>query len=271
MPERPDDRPVRWLRGAGPLATWSTGTTGSRLVFVHGFTQGNRSWRPIAEHFARRGYECVVVDLPGHGESGAIRADLRTSASLVGDSCGVGTYIGYSLGGRVSLHLALQAPHLVQRLALLGANPGITDEAERARRRAADDQLAQHVLEVGVPAFLDEWVALPLFAGLTLSDADRAERLANTAEGLASSLQFCGAGTQLPLWDRLLELTMPVLTMAGSLDDAYEAIGERIARAVPDGSFATVHGVGHAAHLQSPTQVITRLEGWLERTRHATL
>jgi 2-succinyl-6-hydroxy-2,4-cyclohexadiene-1-carboxylate synthase len=271
MVERAAERPVHWRRGAGPLATWSSGTAGERLVFVHGFTQGNRSWRPIADHFARRGHECVVVDLPGHGESADIRADLRTSASLLGEACGVGTYIGYSLGGRVCLHLALQAPHLVQRLALLGANPGITNEDERARRRAADDQLAQRLVEVGVPAFIDDWVALPLFAGLALSDADRAERLANTAEGLASSLQFCGAGTQLPLWDRLLELTMPVLTMAGSLDDAYEAICERVASAVPDGTFATIHGVGHAAHLQSPTQVITRLEGWLATTHHATL
>jgi 2-succinyl-6-hydroxy-2,4-cyclohexadiene-1-carboxylate synthase len=268
-----DVSPVVWRRGAGPLASWTATGRGqsARLVFVHGFTQGNRSWRPIAEHFVGRGYTATVVDLPGHGDSGTIRADLRTAAQLLGDTCGTATYVGYSLGGRIALHLAVQAPHVVQRLALLGANPGIADEDERARRRAADEQLARHIVEVGLATFLDEWVSQSLFAGLQFSDDDRDERMRNTPDGLATSLRMCGTGQQLPLWDRLRELTMPVLAMAGSLDSAYEAIGQRLASAVNDGRFATIHGAGHAAHLQAAVQVITRLEGWLDDTAHATL
>jgi 2-succinyl-6-hydroxy-2,4-cyclohexadiene-1-carboxylate synthase len=262
---------VSWTRGAGPLASWSSRTEGPSLVFVHGFTQANRSWRRVAEHFARRGHRSIVVDLPGHGASSSIRADLRTAAALLGDTAGAATYVGYSLGGRVALHLAVQAPHLVTRLALLGVNPGIVDEDERARRRAADEALARQLLTVGLEAFLDEWVAQPLFAGLQLDEGDRAERMANTVDGLASSLRNCGTGTQVPLWDRLLELTMPVLAMAGDRDPAYEAIGERIAAAVPDGAFASIHDAGHAAHLQQPMQVITRLERWLTTSHHATL
>jgi 2-succinyl-6-hydroxy-2,4-cyclohexadiene-1-carboxylate synthase len=265
------EREVRWRRGAGPLASWSSHTDGPPLVFIHGFTQAHRSWRSIAEHFARHGHRSVVIDLPGHGASAAVRADLRTAAALVGDTAGSATYVGYSLGGRVALHLAVQAPHLVQRLAVLGANPGIVDEDERSRRRSADEQLAQRLLSVGLEVFLDEWVAQPLFAGLTLEDDDRAERMSNTVEGLAASLRSCGTGTQIPLWDRLLELTMPVLAMAGDRDPAYEAIGERIAAAVPDGAFALIHDAGHAAHLQQPMQVITRLEHWLTTSHHATL
>jgi 2-succinyl-6-hydroxy-2,4-cyclohexadiene-1-carboxylate synthase len=265
------ERAVQWRRGAGPLASWASATDGPPLVFIHGFTQGNRSWRPIAEHFARRGHRSIVVDLPGHGGSSAVRADLRTAAALVGDTAGAGTYVGYSLGGRVALHLAVQAPHLVQRLAVLGANPGIVDEEERARRRAADEQLARRLLDIGLEAFLDEWVAQPLFAGLALDEDDRAERLANSVDGLATSLRNCGTGTQVPLWDRLRELTMPVLAMAGDSDTAYEAIGERIAAAVPDGVFAVIHDAGHAAHLQQPMQVITRVEHWLAASHHATL
>ncbi|MBI5089218.1 MAG: alpha/beta fold hydrolase, partial [Actinobacteria bacterium] len=202
-------------------------------------------------------------------ESGRVRADLRSTANLLADTTGPAIYVGYSLGGRVCLHLALMSPHVVHRLALLGATAGIVDDDDPASRRAADERLAQHIVEVGVDAFLDEWVDQPLFAGLTLTDDDRADRARNTAVGLASSLRLSGTGTQLPLWDRLRELNMPVLALAGELDTKFVPVAERIAASVPQGVFAQIHGAGHAAHLQQPGQVATRLEMWLRGGRLA--
>jgi 2-succinyl-6-hydroxy-2,4-cyclohexadiene-1-carboxylate synthase len=251
-----------WRPLAGPLAAQRLGE-GERLVFLHGFTQTGRSWRPVAEYFVRIGYEVVLVDLPGHGGSSSQRADLRRTADLLATTTGAAAYIGYSLGGRVALHLALMYPSIVERLAVLGAHAGIEDEEERARRRDADDRLAERVLEIGVPAFIDEWLAQPLFEGLTVTDEDRADRLRNTADGLAWSLRMSGTGSQIPLWDRLMEFNMPVLAMAGSLDTKFEPLAERIAQSVPDGTFAPIHGAGHAAHLQQPAQLATRLELWL--------
>jgi 2-succinyl-6-hydroxy-2,4-cyclohexadiene-1-carboxylate synthase len=257
----PDWRPL-----SGPLHAERRGS-GDRIVFVHGFTQTGRSWRPIADHFAAHGHESVVVDLPGHGESGALRADLRRTADLLASTTGPATYVGYSLGGRVALHLALMYPHVVERMVLVGAHPGIVDDNERAARRAADDRLAHHLLEVGVDAFLDEWLAQPLFATLPVDEAALADRRRNTADGLAASLRLCGTGTQVPLWERLKELNLPVLALAGELDHKFVPIAERIAASVPDGSFAAVHGAGHAAHLEQPVQVITRIETWRSGTR----
>jgi 2-succinyl-6-hydroxy-2,4-cyclohexadiene-1-carboxylate synthase len=255
-----------WRRLAGPLAARVHGT-GPRIVFVHGFTQTGSSMVDLGERVASLGFQAAVVDLPGHGESGGIRADLRTTATLVADTTGPATYVGYSLGGRVCLHLALMSPHVVERLALIGATAGIVDDDERAARRAADEQLAQHIAEVGITDFLDEWVGQPLFAGLELTEADRADRAGNSVTGLASSLRLCGTGTQLPLWDRLRELNMPVLAMAGELDTKFVPIAERIAASVPHGVFGQIHGAGHAAHLQQPAQVVTRLEMWMRGTR----
>lgn len=253
----PDWRPL-----AGPLAAWRKGT-GPRLVFVHGFTQTSHSWRRIADHFNARGHETVIVDLPGHGESAAVRADLRRTADLLAATAGEGFYVGYSLGGRVCLHLALMYPHVVDRLAVLGATAGIIDDDERARRRSADERLAEHLLDVGVDTFLDEWSAQPLFDGLVLDDDERADRRRNTETGLASSLRLCGTGTQVPLWERLVELNMPVLAMAGERDHKFVPIAERMAASAPDGHFGVIHDAGHAAHLQQPAQVITRLEVFL--------
>jgi 2-succinyl-6-hydroxy-2,4-cyclohexadiene-1-carboxylate synthase len=156
-------------------------------------------------------------------------------------------------------------PHVVERLALLGATPGIIDDDERAARRAADERLAQRIADIGVDAFLDEWAAQPLFDGLVLDDAERADRRRNTAAGLAESLRLSGTGTQVPLWERLVELNMPVLTMAGDRDTKFVPIAERMAGSVPEGSFGVIHDAGHAAHLQQPMQVITRLEAFLRR------
>jgi len=102
------------------------------VVFVHGFTQTGESWRTVAEQVAGAGHEVVLVDLPGHGASGNVRADLRRAADLLAATAGQATYVGYSLGGRVCLHLAIMYPHIVERLVLLGATPGIDDDDERA-------------------------------------------------------------------------------------------------------------------------------------------
>jgi 2-succinyl-6-hydroxy-2,4-cyclohexadiene-1-carboxylate synthase len=251
-----------WRPLAGKLAGWTCGQ-GPRLVFVHGFTQTANSWKPIAARFAADGYESVVVDAPGHGESANVRADLRRGADMLTTLCGFGVYIGYSLGGRMCMHAALMYPHLVRGLAVIGASPGIADEGDRAVRRATDNKLADRLEAIGVEAFLGEWLAQPLFAGLVVDDEQRADRLRNTADGLAGSLRHAGAGAQGSLWPRLRELNMPVLTIAGELDQKYSAIGRQIAASVPEGHFDGIADAGHAAHLQDPAEVMAVLQRWL--------
>ncbi len=256
-----------WRPIDGRLAGWTCGQ-GPRLVFVHGFTQSANSWKPIAERIATDGYEAVVVDVPGHGGSTSIRADLRATADMLTSICGFGVYIGYSLGGRLCIHAASMHPHLVRGLAVVGATPGIADESERAHRRTTDDTLADHIVDVGVDAFLDEWLALPLFAGLQLDDAQRDDRRANTADGLASSLRLAGTGAQASLWSRLPDINMPVLAMWGELDHKFAAIGRQMAASVPHGTSVEIRGAGHAAHLQEPELVAAALTAWLHEIKY---
>jgi 2-succinyl-6-hydroxy-2,4-cyclohexadiene-1-carboxylate synthase len=166
------------------------------------------------------------------------------------------------------MHAALMYPHLVRGLAVVGASPGIADESERAERRTADNKLAEHIVDVGVEKFLDEWLDQPLFAGLELDDEQRADRLRNTADGLASSLGHAGAGAQGSLWPRLREINMPVLTIAGELDRKYTAIGRQVAASVPEGVSLEIPGAGHAAHLQEPALVAAALAAWLHEIKY---
>ncbi len=264
MNSQQDDQQQDWQPLTGPLAAERLGDHGApTIVFVHGFTQTGNSWKSIAEQFVAHGLQAVVVDLPGHGGSAHVRADLRRTADMVSQLGGRGSYVGYSLGGRVCLHLGLMYPHLARSLVLIGAHPGIADADERMARRESDDALAEHLLDVGVEAFLSEWTALPLFGGFDAGEAERADRLRNTAEGLAASLHMAGTGEQGSLWPRLRELNMPVLALAGEHDAKFAAIAEQIATAAPSGRWQLVPGAHHAAHLQNPAAVVEAIAGAL--------
>jgi 2-succinyl-6-hydroxy-2,4-cyclohexadiene-1-carboxylate synthase len=237
-----------------------------RLVLVHGFTQTLAAWGPVAERLATR-REVVRVDLPGHGRSGKVRVGFAEAAALVGEAGGAGVYCGYSLGGRLCLRLALDRPDLVSGLVLVGASPGIADPGARAERRAADEALAGRVERDGVAAFLDRWLAGPLFATLPAEAAGRADRLANTAEGLAYALRRLGSGAQEPLWHRLGGLRPPALLVAGDRDAKFAAVAGQMAAAIGrQARVALVKGAGHAVPLERPAELAALVEEFLDAT-----
>lgn len=242
-------------RGAGP-----------RLVLVHGFTQTGACWGPVADDLARD-HELVLVDAPGHGRSSAVRVSFPDGVAGIVAAGGAATYVGYSMGGRYLLASGLARPDLVRRLVLIGASPGLSSPDERAERRASDDALADRMLTIGLPAFLDEWLALPLFAGLPEEVQFRRERLENDPEGLASSLRLAGTGAQDPLWDRLAELTMPVLLVTGAADAKFTAIAAQMVAAIgANATHVTIPGAGHTAHLENPDAFLATLRAWLAAT-----
>jgi 2-succinyl-6-hydroxy-2,4-cyclohexadiene-1-carboxylate synthase len=230
---------------------------GPTIVLVHGFTQTSISWARVAREL-ERDFEVVVPDLPGHGRSPIPDpcSGLEQASRALGEAGGEASYVGYSLGGRCCLHLALQAPHLVERLVIVGAHPGISDEPSRRLRRVEDDRCAAELERGGdatVPEFVETWLAGPLFSRLTEEQADRPSRLANSAAGLAASLRTVGTGTQTPLWDRLGELDMPVLVVVGALDDKFGPLAQRTVEAIGrNARLAVVDGAGHAVGFERP-------------------
>lgn len=232
-----------------------------RVVLVHGFTQSASSWEPVVASIRAAGgedLEIVTWTLPGHGGASTLGAacDLPAAAAALGEACGKAMYVGYSMGGRLALQLALDRPELVSRLLLVSATAGIEDLEERAARRLSDEALARRIEaggDAGLPAFLDEWLAGPLFSDLGDAGAGRAARLVNSASGLASALRALGTGAQLPSWERLGELAVPVLVLAGERDEKFVALGQRLASASGGhGRFVLVPGAGHAACFEQP-------------------
>ena len=256
------------LDGAGPDRPW--------LLCLHGFTGSAATWRPFARRFGAR-FRLALADAPGHGASDApprpAAYDLWRTADRLAEalerlSPGRPAHVlGYSMGGRQALHLALAHGAKVASLVLEGASPGIEDAAERRARREADEALAQRIEREGVQAFVDRWQALPLFAGQATMAARRRERLrrerlGQRPEGLAMSLRGAGAGVQDDLWGRLGALGAPLLFVAGGRDERYAAIGRRLAAAVPDGRLAIVPRAGHSVHLERPLAFCRAVEAF---------
>lgn len=234
------------------------------MVLVHGFTQTGGSWGPVADQLGRR-HRVVAVDAPGHGGSATIAADLPTGGRLLG-RLGPATFVGYSMGGRFGLHAALAQPERVTRLVLVSTTAGIEDDDERAARRASDELLARRVADEGVAGFVEWWLSTPLFATLPATAAGRDARLVNTAAGLASSLRLAGAGTQEPLWNRLGQLTMPVLIVTGALDTRYTEVGRRMAGIIgSNAEHRVIGGAGHACHLECPADFLDIVEPFLDQ------
>lgn len=246
------------------LSTTEEGT-GSTVVLVHGFTQTARSWRPIAEDLARD-HHVVSVDAPGHGLSAHLQTNLWDGARLLGRAGTAASYVGYSMGGRLCLHLALAEPAKVQRLVLVGATAGLDTATARSARQEADEALAAGLETDGVDMFLERWLAQPLFAGLPAEAADFEGRRTNTVAGLASSLRLAGTGAQdPPLWERLAELAMPVLVVAGARDPKFCTIGERLVTSIgPNARMAVVADAGHAAHLEAPARFLDIVRPFLD-------
>jgi 2-succinyl-6-hydroxy-2,4-cyclohexadiene-1-carboxylate synthase len=214
------------------------------LVLVHGFTQTPASWAPVSD----------LLDASVHAPDVRDGPDFVAVAHALDD--GPATYAGYSQGGRLCLQLALDRPDVVRRLVLVSASPGIADADERATRRDADEQLAQDVERDGVDAFLERWLALPLFATLPREQSRIDERRAgNTVAHLTEQLRNLGQGVQPSNWQRLDELRMPVLLIVGELDTKYVDIAQRMAAGITDARVEVIAGAGHACHLEAPARV----------------
>jgi 2-succinyl-6-hydroxy-2,4-cyclohexadiene-1-carboxylate synthase len=237
---------------------------GEPLLLLHGFTGSGATWEP---HIPRlgRGQCLIAVDLPGHGGTEAPTPDRCRVEQVVPDLLALldqlrverFALLGYSMGGRLALHLALAAPSRVHALLLESASPGLAGEEERAARREADESLAASLEREGLEAFVARWEAQPLFACQARLPAaereqQRALRLSHDARGLAASLRGMGAGVPPPLHHRLAELTMPVLLLAGEQDEKFRALAVAMRERLPRAHLAVVPQAGHSVHLEQP-------------------
>lgn len=229
--------------------------------------QTGRGWDEVVRQLDGERYRPLAPDIRGHGAAAARRP--IDFASCVDDVAGLAgprfALAGYSQGARLALHVALADPARVSRLVLLSATAGLENAAERARRRAADDELADWMQADGrlMTEVADRWGSQPLFAGQTaeVAAAARADRLSNEPVHVAAALRGIGTGVMASLWERLGELgDLPVAVLAGERDEKYVRLGERLAAALANATLTVVPDAGHALPLEAPAAVAAAID-----------
>lgn len=253
---------------------------GDPLLLLHGFTGNSRNWPAQVEVFARR-HLTITVDLIGHGRSespaGVRRYRMENVASdvvaLVREiASGPVNLIGYSMGGRLALYLALARPTFVKALVLESASPGLESMAARQARVRKDELLARSIMRDGIAEFVRRWEKMPVLASQARLAASaraglRRQRLRNSAVGLANSLRGMGTGAQESLWSRLHDLHIPVLLLAGELDHKFVVLAKEMGELLPCAQVKVVSQAGHTIHLEKPAQfnrIVSRFLGELE-------
>lgn len=234
------------------------------LVMLHGFGGTRHAWDGVSARLDPERYLPLALDLPGHGQASAQPRPITFESSVeavLDASPERFALCGYSLGGRVALHVALAAPERVSRLVLVSCSPGIEDDGERAERRTADMALADELERIPFEQFVDKWRSQPLFVDdpPEVVALARIDQHRNEPDALAGVMRGIGTGEMQPLWGRLRELSMPVTYVAGERDAKFRAIGERMVALMPEARLVVIRG-GHVLPLESASELARAID-----------
>lgn len=248
-------------REGGPQECWC----------LHGAFGMASDWRGLAGSIAKSGISSRAVDLWRFLENGLPLTEF--GKALNGDAGGDvfrGTgrsLLGYSMGGRLALHALLEKDHPWQAAVIISAHPGLENENDRVARITSDATWATRALTESWPALLAAWNAQPVFSGTPPPDPQAANRLAQHRREIARSFVDWSVGAQALLWERLPEISVPVLWIAGENDMKFRALAERAAALMPTASLAIAPGAGHRVPWEAPVWFADQVAQFLKLGR----
>lgn len=167
--------------------------------------------------------------------------------------------LGYSMGARAALHLALDSTNDWRALILISPNAGIKEEHDRKIRREEDHKLANRIEIEGTSRFIKHWKETPLIKSQKNIRLDWRKRMHEGREqhsslGLATSLREFGQGNCPYLLDKLNIIKMPVLILTGMNDTNYCKIASQICERLTHAEHVTINNSGHMPHLERPNE-----------------
>lgn len=226
------DRPTQLPVVCAPAAA-------APLVMLPGTLCDERLFSPLLDEL---NVAASILPIEGASTASAMASIVLASAPPKFSLC------GFSLGAIVALAVVAEAPERVERLALIGCNPGALDPKARAARAELDQQ--DFVAASSPPS------DLPL-RRLVDNMAD-----ATSAEAYASQTLMTLARPDRR--DQLSWIDVPTLVICGERDPICPAtLSKQIAGAVPGARLVLVPGAGHYVTLERPEIVAAELSAWL--------
>ena len=203
--------------------------TGPVLFFVHGFLNDASVWDQVVQELTAE-FRCITVDLPGHGRSGGNgpgsygRAEVLNDLRRVMDEteCGPAVMVGHSLGGYLSLALAIEDPDRVQGLGLVGAGPGFRNPASRERWNDSVRALV----------------------------ADRE---------LPDGMEVISMHVDAMVMDNMDQISVPAAVIVGERDKGFMASADVFDKQLNVVGRTVVPGAGHMVHAKAPRAVADAL------------
>ncbi|KAL7603912.1 hypothetical protein Lser_V15G15247 [Lactuca serriola] len=252
------------------------------IVFLHGFLGSSEDWIPIMNAMSASS-RCIAIDLPGHGGSKMDAIDdvaqgVELSMQVVTDmleklvlvlTTKKVTLVGYSMGARITLYMALKFKNMVKGVVMISGSPGLDDVAKRKSRSVKDDSLACALVSYGVELFIETWYSGEMWESLRSHPqfeqivADRSKH--DDVSGLVKTLSGLSTGRQPSLWEDLKHVKSPVVVIVGERDEKFKKIGERMCVTLGKSRVVEVPNCGHAVHIESPLLVIRSITEFLTR------
>lgn len=258
------------MRTEDGLINFERSGAGAPLVLVHGVGANLCSWDAVAAEL-ENDFIVIRPDLRGHGQSARIEGEYSVdcfAADIIAvmDAAGAerAHLVGFSLGGLIAQKLATDYPERFDRVVILSAVAGRTDD-ERAKVVARLDMIRRGGMEAITGAATDRWFTEE-FARKHPEIIER--RIAELkAVHLPSYLEAYRVFGTTELIDTLHRIRHPVLVMTGEFDQGSNV---RMARAmhdlIPGSELIILPGLKHSVLVEASGTVAHHVRAFLQRT-----
>jgi 2-succinyl-6-hydroxy-2,4-cyclohexadiene-1-carboxylate synthase len=225
-------------------------------------------------------FSYLTIDLPGHGKTKVLGSDEcykieHTAQGIINllDELKIAKcfLVGYSMGGRLGLYLALHFPERFVKVVLESASPGLPTDSERLARIKSDYQISRKLIRIleqsDFDDFLQNWYSQPIFGNL--KDHPKYQlmlksRSNNNPLEISKSLQFMGAGYQPSLWKKIPANQIPLLLLVGENDEKFVDINTAMYYRNPSiTQLQVIEKSGHNIHLENTWDFVINVRKFL--------
>ena len=243
---------------------YETAGQGIPLVMIHAGVADSRQWNNEFDFFARS-HQVVRYDMRGYGKSEPVDGEFNHIEDLVAVLNTLGldepiVIMGCSMGGGLAMDFSLTHPSRVRALIMVGSGPSGLELDVPASSKFAEVEKAFEAGDLDLVSELETQIWFD-GTGRTPEQVDQAMRKLlydMNRQALAHEVKQLGKrlpNTQVPAFDRLSDLRIPVLIIVGEHDTPYIlAAADYMIERIPSARKVTIEDAAHLPNMDHPDE-----------------